>query len=126
MATGNRWTKDELRLAFNLYCQLPFGRLHSKNPEIIELAKLIRRTPSSVAMKLVNFASLEGCVFLRDGADRGFVRQQPRENIWTFIVSDEGRQPVWLISDGFHYVNAMGYLVTRRPREDTRFYDIRY
>src|SRR5690349_15486886 len=58
MAT-NLWTKDELKLAIHLYCQLPFGRLHSRNPRIIELAGLIGRTPSSVAMKLVNFASLD-------------------------------------------------------------------
>jgi len=54
-----QWTKDELKLAFYLYFQLPFGRLHSKSPEIIELAKILGRTPSSVAMKLVNFASLD-------------------------------------------------------------------
>ncbi len=56
---SGRWTHDQLKLAFYLYCQLPFGRLHSHNPEIIELAKLIGRTPSAVAMKLVNFASLD-------------------------------------------------------------------
>lgn len=53
------WTKEQAKLAFHLYCQLPFGRLHSKNPEIIELAKLIGRTPGALAMKLVNFASLD-------------------------------------------------------------------
>lgn len=53
------WSKDELKLAFHLYCRLPFGKLHSRNPKIIELADLIGRTPSSVAMKLVNFASLD-------------------------------------------------------------------
>jgi hypothetical protein len=62
MAKGDRWTKDELRLAFHLYCQLPFGKLHSKNSDIIELASLIKRTPSSVAMKLVNFASLDPAI----------------------------------------------------------------
>src|SRR5688572_18705410 len=61
MAT-NRWTQDELKLAFHLYCQLPFGKLHSKNPRIIQLAGLIGRTPSSVAMKLVNFASLDPAI----------------------------------------------------------------
>lgn len=54
-----RWTRSQLMLAFHLYCQLPFGRLHSRAPEIIELASLIGRTPSAVAMKLVNFASLD-------------------------------------------------------------------
>jgi putative restriction endonuclease len=53
------WTREELILAVNLYCKLPFGRLHRLNPEIISLANLIQRTPSSVAYKLVNFASLD-------------------------------------------------------------------
>lgn len=53
------WTRDELILAINLYCKLPFGRLHRLNPEVINLANLIGRTPSSIAYKLVNFASLD-------------------------------------------------------------------
>jgi len=53
------WTADQLRLALALYCQLPFGRMHSRNPEIIHLAQNLGRTPSAVAMKLVNFASLD-------------------------------------------------------------------
>ncbi|MBX3665437.1 MAG: HNH endonuclease [Burkholderiales bacterium] len=53
------WTKDQLKLAFHLYFQLPFGKLHQRNPEIIELASLIGRTPGAVAMKLSNIASLD-------------------------------------------------------------------
>lgn len=53
------WTREELILAINLYCKLPFGRLHRTNPEVIHLANLIGRTPSSIAYKLVNFASLD-------------------------------------------------------------------
>lgn len=60
--TTNRWTKEQLKLAFHLYCQLPFGKLHSRTPEIIRLAKLIGRTPGAVAMKLVNFASLDPAI----------------------------------------------------------------
>jgi putative restriction endonuclease len=60
MKSGQRlWTRDELLLAINLYCKLPFGRLHARNPDIIHLAQLIDRTPSSVALKLCNFASLD-------------------------------------------------------------------
>jgi predicted restriction endonuclease len=63
MSMGRRdWTVDEVKLAYYLYCQLPFGRLHGRNPEIIELAKLIDRTPSAVAMKLVNLASLDNTI----------------------------------------------------------------
>ena len=60
MRKGQRlWTRDELILAINLYCKLPFGRLHRLNPEVVNLANIIHRTPSSVALKLVNFASLD-------------------------------------------------------------------
>lgn len=59
---SNRWTKEQLELAFHLYCQLPFGKMHYGNPEIVALANLIGRTPSAVAMKLVNFASLDPAI----------------------------------------------------------------
>ena len=53
------WTRDELLLAFHLYCRTPFGRLHRNNPDIHELASHLGRTPSAVAMKACNFASLD-------------------------------------------------------------------
>lgn len=53
------WTRNELILALNLYLKLPFGKLHSRTPEIIQLGKLIDRTPGSVAMRLNNFASVD-------------------------------------------------------------------
>jgi putative restriction endonuclease len=53
------WTREELLIVINLYCNTRFGRLHKSNPDVIEIAKLISRTPSSVAYKLVNFASLD-------------------------------------------------------------------
>ncbi|MBI4267823.1 MAG: HNH endonuclease [Chloroflexi bacterium] len=53
------WTREELILAFNLYCKIPFGRIHIRNPEIAELATLIGRTPSAVSWKLANFARLD-------------------------------------------------------------------
>ncbi len=59
MAQNKRWTELETKIALYLYFQLPFGQLHSKNPQIIELSKRFNRTPSSIAMKLSNFASLD-------------------------------------------------------------------
>ncbi len=53
------WAREELILAFNLYLKLPFGKMHKGNPEVIKLSKLIDRTPSSVAMRLTNFASID-------------------------------------------------------------------
>jgi putative restriction endonuclease len=53
------WTRNELILAVNLYCKLPFGKMHKSNPQIINFANLIGRTPSSIALKLGNFASFD-------------------------------------------------------------------
>lgn len=53
------WTHDQLILAFNLYCKLGFSKIKYTHPAIIELSKLIDRTPSAVAFKLVNFARLD-------------------------------------------------------------------
>lgn len=59
MVPGREWSERELLLAFRLYCRLPFGRLHQHNPDIVALAKKIGRTPSAVAMKACNYASLD-------------------------------------------------------------------
>lgn len=53
------WNRDELLLTINLYCKTSFGRLHKSNPDVIELSNFINRTPSALAWKLVNFASLD-------------------------------------------------------------------
>ncbi len=53
------WTREELILSLSLYLQLPFGKLHSRTPEIIYLANIIGRTPGAVAMRLNNFASVD-------------------------------------------------------------------
>lgn len=53
------WNRDELILTINLYCKTSFGRLHKSNPGVIELSNFINRTPSALAWKLVNFASLD-------------------------------------------------------------------
>jgi hypothetical protein len=46
-------------MALRLYMRIPFGKLHRKNPEIIELAKQLNRTPNAMAMKACNFANLD-------------------------------------------------------------------
>ncbi len=53
------WTREHFLIALNLYYKLPFGRYDRKNPLVIEVAKKMGRTPSSLAMKLGNFSSLD-------------------------------------------------------------------
>ena len=59
MASGKRWTRDELLIALNVYHKLSFGQLHARNPVIIQVARKLGRPPGSLAMKLCNLASLD-------------------------------------------------------------------
>ena len=59
MAIRKKWDRRELLIAFALYCQMPFGRMHSRNSIIIRVSNIIGRTPSALAMKLTNIASLD-------------------------------------------------------------------
>jgi putative restriction endonuclease len=56
------WTHEQIKLAFHLYCQLPYGRIHGRNPEIMALAKVIGRTADAVAMKMLNIASIDPAI----------------------------------------------------------------
>ncbi len=53
------WSEEELILAFNLYCKISFGKISKSNPQVIQLAGLIGRTPSAVGLKLSNLASFD-------------------------------------------------------------------
>lgn len=55
----NLWTRDEMILALSLYFQLPFGRLNQSTKEVKELAAMIGRTNSAVALRLVNYAACD-------------------------------------------------------------------
>jgi len=58
-APSVKWTREHSLIALNIYCKLPFGKLHRHNPIIIDIAAKLGRTPNSLAMKLCNFASLD-------------------------------------------------------------------
>jgi predicted restriction endonuclease len=75
------WSRDELLIAFNLYCRIPFGKLHRSNPEIVSAAKKLNRTPSALAMKLVNFASFDPIHKKRNVKGLGHASQSDRQ-IW--------------------------------------------
>jgi len=57
--TRSPWTREQLLQTLSLYCQIPFGKMHARNPAVIALANSIQRTSAAVAFKLVNFASLD-------------------------------------------------------------------
>lgn len=53
------WSREETIIVFNLYCKIPFNKVSKNNPEVIKVANLIDRTPSSVGMKIGNFGSFD-------------------------------------------------------------------
>ena len=90
MPRQDGWSREQLIVALKLYCEMPFGKMHSKNPEIIRYAKLINRTPSALAMKLTNFASLDPEI--RSSGRKGLsgASRQDKE-IWGELTSNWAR-----------------------------------
>lgn len=56
---GDKWTRDEMILVFNLYFKLTYGQMDHRNPQVKELASIMGRSENSVAMRLNNFASCD-------------------------------------------------------------------
>lgn len=56
---GQLWNREELILAFELYCRIPFQRTKATDSRVKELAALLHRTPASVARKLGNFGAFD-------------------------------------------------------------------
>lgn len=87
MPKGQRWTRDELFLALNLYHKLTFGQLYARQPAIKETASRMGRSSNSLAMKLVNFASLDPALKLR--GIRGLPKTSTLDrNIWNEFHRD--------------------------------------
>lgn len=85
--TGKTWSRTEALIAFRLYCALPFGRLDQRNEEVIDLARLLGRTPGSVAMKACNFASLDP-VHRARGVKGLPNRGKVEEQVWQEFAAD--------------------------------------
>jgi len=56
---GKPWTREQLILAFELYCRIPFQRTNARDSRVKELADILGRTPASIARKLGNFGAFD-------------------------------------------------------------------
>ena len=93
MANSKLWTKEQVKLAFHLYCQIPFGKIDSRNKEIITLANVIDRTSSAVAMKMLNIASLDPAITSTGRVGLGNASALDRE-VWAEFHADWERLAV--------------------------------
>jgi putative restriction endonuclease len=63
---GEDWSREEHVIAFHLYNKIEFGKIHMRNPEVIELAAMLGRKVGSASRKLANFARLDPVLQARD------------------------------------------------------------
>lgn len=81
------WTRPETLAALHIYLQLPFGQLHQRNPKIKQLAQWIGRTPGSIALKLVNLASLDPVIVASGRSGMGNASALDRQ-IWDALQAN--------------------------------------
>jgi len=58
------------------------------------------------------FGDAGGCLFETSGEEFEFVRRYDPSKVWTLVDGDGG--DLYLVS-GLHYVNRVGYLLSRNP-----------
>lgn len=59
MEKGRRWTREEVIIAYALYCVIPFSKLNNSNQTIKDVAERIGRSPASLKMRICNIAALD-------------------------------------------------------------------
>lgn len=82
---GKAWTREELILAFELYCRIPFRKTKASNPLVQDLAALLDRSNASIARKLGNFGA--------------FDMELKRQNISGLVHASKLDREIW---DEFH------------------------
>ena len=59
MAKPKYWTREELIVALNLYCKIPFKNSSASHPLVIKYAKLIGRSPAAMNLKIGNLGRFD-------------------------------------------------------------------
>ena len=136
MTSPARWSRKQLLVAFDLYTRLKFGQLHHRNHEIVKWAGLIGRTPSALAMKLSNIASLDpvittsGRTGLKSTSKLDHAMWEEMQNDWdqfaidSQLAKDEfsGEQSIDEdIAEGSDYI-ATEIVVATKARIGQRFF----
>lgn len=130
---GRKWTHDELVLALGLYFQIPFHKISSRNSQVQDLARLMKRTPASVSMKMDNLARFDptvqgrGFSSLKNGGkgdksiwDEFYGRQELLSEAYSRLRADIGRKGPDLEDDriiktpiGFDGVSLQKYRINQ-------------
>ena len=92
-----KWTEEQLVEVLRLYCRTEFGKIHNRNPSIIELAKKLERTPSSVSLKMSNFAALDPTIDRKGMSNFSALDRETWNkffaNIDAYIINEATQEP---------------------------------
>ena len=55
----DNWTEEQITVVLYEYCRNPFGQFQSRKPFIVELSRLLNRTPGAIVRKVGNLASFD-------------------------------------------------------------------
>jgi putative restriction endonuclease len=142
-ALNVKWTREHSLIALNLYCKLPFGKFDQHNSLVREVAAKMGRTPSSLAMKLSNLASLDPVLRARgikglEGASKQdkAMWQEFQEHLATLapeseqllhnlFTKDEEREVDFLQRDKVHLEPSSTLVTPGGPTESTATVKIR-
>ena len=56
---SNNWTEEQITIVLYEYCRNPFGQFSATKPFVMELGKLLGRTPGAIVRKVGNLASFD-------------------------------------------------------------------
>ncbi|WGI21688.1 HNH endonuclease [Amylibacter sp. IMCC11727] len=127
MAERRNWTEQEVRAALALYLVTPFGRIHKGNPQIIDLAGRIGRTPSAVALKLSNLAAIDETLPRKGMANASALDRQ----IWAEFQTEpeyvlDAREFVYrqpdAVPDGIHLREGVDRVTTTKVRQGQGYF----
>lgn len=87
MARKDVWTREQLIMALNVYCKIPFKDVKEWHPIIQKYAPLIGRTPVALKMKVGNFGRFDPVLKARGvvGLSNGSKAEEP---IWNEFWSN--------------------------------------
>ena len=66
-------------------------------------------------------AGWNGCMFETYGEELEFVKKQPNNTVWTIVTGDDDSMSY---ISGFHFVNRIGYLITKETVATDVEYDV--
>ena len=59
MGNGKPWTREDVIIAYALYCVIPFSKVNNSNQTIKDAAAIMERSPASLKMRICNLAALD-------------------------------------------------------------------